>query len=53
MKDVKMKTLKLVNTEQVIGLTHSPIYDRSAKHVGLQMLSERRRGESCSFQSGW
>jgi len=26
---------------------------RSAKQVGLQMLSERQRGESCSSQSGW
>jgi len=34
MKDVKMKTVKLVNTEQVV--THSPIYDRSAKQVGLR-----------------
>ena len=34
MKDFKMKTVKLVNTEQVV--THSPIYDRSAKQVGLR-----------------
>jgi len=26
---------------------------RSAKQVGLQMSSERQRGESCSSQSGW
>jgi len=25
----------------------------SAKQVGLQMSSERQRGESCSLQSGW
>jgi len=26
---------------------------RSAKQLGLQMSSERQRGESCSSQSGW
>ena len=26
---------------------------QSAKQVGLQILSERQRGESCSSQSGW
>jgi len=26
---------------------------RSVKQVGLQMSTERQRGESCSSQSGW
>jgi len=26
---------------------------QSANQVGLQMSSERQRGESCSSQSGW
>ena len=49
MKDVKWKLLNLFNTEHVV--THSLIYnDWSAKQVGFQMSSERRRGESFGSQ---
>ena len=38
-------------TERVINNPQTRY--RSAKQMGLQMSSERRRGESCGSQSGW
>jgi len=39
--------------ERVINSPQTRCCCRLAKQVGLQMSSERQRGESCSSQSGW